>query len=256
MVLPLNDVLPRHHDPRLDWNPRLDERSRLFGVGEVVQTQEDVLKLWTPGTTLDQGSEGACVGFGWTGEAMSSPMPCYGVPELVGNSYGRGVYTRCKQIDEWDGEDYEGTSVLAGAKVMRERGIIGSYRWAFSMEDIRNALIALGPVVIGIPWYNSMYYTDDRGQVIVDPDSGLAGGHCLLLNGYSPRRRWYERVTGYSYHQSARWKNSWGDGYGFKGTDGVRNGHGWVKWSDLEVLIGPWGREACIPMDRKIVRIA
>jgi len=254
MTLPLDNLLPKE-DPRLDWNPRLDERSLRFASATLIDKQPEVERLWKSGPVLDQGSEGACVGFGWTGEGLSSPYPHHSANVDNANAYALSVYRRAKQIDEWDGENYDGTSVLAGAKVMIEKGAIGSYWWAFSMEDIRSAVIALGPVVIGVPWYNSMYSTRDDGWVDVDVDSGLAGGHCLFLSGYRPRMRFYVPGGGYEYHRVFRWRNSWDEQYGYMTQTGYRNGNGWITYDQLAKLFELYGTEACVPMARKTFRI-
>lgn len=243
-------------DPRLDWNPRLDERSRRFAISTLVPVQPEVRKLWTPGPLFDQGREGACVGFAWTGELCASPCPDYTVPQTTGNQYASAYYRRCKQIDEWEGEDYSGTSVLAGAKVGRERGAWESYYWCFNMEDVRNAVISTGPVVIGVPWYRSMYRTADNGLVTVDKDSGLAGGHAILLTGYHPNLRLNQNGR-YQYLRAFRWRNSWGGAYGYLNTrTGQRNGNGWIAYAQLEELFTMWGTEACIPVNRRPVRIS
>ena len=251
---PLDDLLPKT-DTRLDWNPRLDERSRKFNIRQALATQPEVNKLWSSGPVIDQGHEGACVGFGWTGELMASPMPDYDVPEHVANRYALGWYNRAKQIDEWDGVDYDGTSVLAGAKVGKERGAFDGYYWAFDMEAIRNAVIAAGPVVIGVPWYNSMYDTAANGLVTVDTASGLAGGHCLVLTGYRHHMRFIVNHK-YEYKRVFRWRNSWGRSYGvLNSSTGLSNGNGWITYDDLSNLFEMWGTEACIPVGRHRINI-
>jgi hypothetical protein len=90
----------------------------------------------------DQGQEGACVGF-----AISRAMSL-----LNRERYdARWLYKEAQRIDEWAGEDYDGTSVRAGLDVVRERGHRNVYRgvtrpvhaengivrnrWATSVED-------------------------------------------------------------------------------------------------------------------------
>lgn len=224
----------------LDRVPRFDERSRSYGVAEAIAAVEPKKKYWTPGTVLDQGSEGACVGFGWTTELIASPKP-FTISETVGNQYALGIYNRAKQIDEWDGENYSGTSVLAGAKVLKERGYLGEYRWAFTTEQVRDALISEGPVVIGIHWFENMYETLPNGLVVIGGNK--VGGHCITLTGYNPRAR----LAGEKgYHEGFRWKNSWGTSYGIKG-------FGFIKIEDLDSLLKDDG-EACVPMNRNKVR--
>jgi hypothetical protein len=61
----------------------------------------------------DQGNEGACVGFGISRLASFLNSKLYDA---------RWLYHEAQKVDEWPGEDYEGTSVRAGLDVLRTRG--------------------------------------------------------------------------------------------------------------------------------------
>ena len=197
-----------------------------------------VRKVWDEGTILDQGSEGACVGFAWTGELLAEPAAPKTQPSAeYANKLASVFYHDAKKVDEWPGENYDGTSVLAGAKVMHARGLIGEYRWCFSIKDVRNALIEEGPVVIGIPWFDGMYETDSNGVVQISGD--LAGGHAIVLTGYDPQFK-IGNVT----EEHFKWTNSWGDDYGIDGS-------GWISRRNLEFLLAQSG-EACVPMQRQV----
>jgi hypothetical protein len=230
----------------LDWVPRYDERSRDHRVRSFLREYPnvpDTARTWRPGFVLDQGREGACVGFGWTGELIGSPSPDPYVLATGATTYARSVYREAQQIDEWEGENYEGTSVLAGAKVVQRTGLIGGYKWAFTIEEVRDAIITMGPVVIGVNWYSDMYDTDKHGVVKIGGD--LVGGHCLFVYEYHPRKRlpgdWFGR------HRVFRWRNSWGLHYGIGGS-------GYIHYDDLARLLREGG-EACVPVDRKMVRL-
>lgn len=225
-------------EPRkFGWRSEHDERSKNFPIRDVIREGiVPVKKMWDEGTVLDQGQEGACVGFGWTGEYLAQPAaPAKQPSQAAGNVFAASVYRDAKKIDEYPGENYDGTSVLAGAKVMMSKGFIKSYRWCFSIADIRDAIIQEGPVVIGIPWKDGMYQTDANG--IVKVSGKLVGGHCILLTGYDPAMK-----IGSRKHEVFRWRNSWGTGYGV-------NGSGYIKASDLAKLLKTEG-EACVPIGR------
>lgn len=224
---------------KLDWKSQHDERSREYDIRSILRAGvKPVLKMWDEGIVLDQGSEGACVGFGWMGEFLSQPAAPLPQPAVAATQrYAQDVYQTAKTIDEFPGEAYEGTSVLAGAKVMKERGFITSYRWAFKIEDIRDAIIQEGPVVIGIPWKEGMYETDANGIVKVSGKN--VGGHCLVLTGYDPAMK-----IGTRKYEVYRWRNSWGNDYGV-------NGSGYVKATDLAKLLRVTG-EACVPIGRQV----
>lgn len=103
------------------------------------------LKSWW--RFYDQGNEGACVGFG-TCRALT----------LVNRARydGFSLYHEAQRIDEWPGEDYDGTSTRAGLDVARKEGawrvragkITGPFakdgilenRWGATMEDVAAAL--------------------------------------------------------------------------------------------------------------------
>jgi hypothetical protein len=221
----------RPQDRVLDWKPRFDERSRNFRLTVEVEPAR-VRRLWRQGIVLNQGAEGACVGFGWTGTELNGPQYPVQPPRAVATATALRRYNEAKTIDEWPGEAYSGTSVLAGAKVMQTDGVISEYRWCFGIADVRRALLTHGPVVIGVPWYSEMYETRIDGTVKMGGE--LVGGHCLFLNGYHPAKL----VNG-TPREMFRWRNSWGSSYGI-------NGSAWIATDDLASLLADQG-ESCIP---------
>lgn len=96
---------------------------------------------------MDQGSEGACVGFGSTRAMMLLNRRRYDA---------RWLYHEAQKIDEWPGEEYDGTSVRAGMDVLRLEGHrrvrgthtgtidpaegISENRWARSVEEVMACL--------------------------------------------------------------------------------------------------------------------
>jgi hypothetical protein len=224
-------------DPRLDWRPFHDPRSKAFPVRDALWPFGDPReRMWSPGpAVLDQGREGACVGFAWAAELAASPFRTPGIDD----AFAHDLYQEAQVRDEWPGEDYEGTSVLAGAKAAQARGYIGGYRWAFSIDELRDAVINLGPAVIGIPWRDGMY--DTRPSGLLDVTGRIVGGHAILVRGYHPRMRirgegWFRR------HDVFVLRNSWGEGYG-------KHGDAYVRTEDLAALLANEG-EACIPLSR------
>lgn len=234
-------------DTRLGWVSEHDSRSLDYPVRAVLPTEiEQRPKQWRPSRfVLDQGREGACVGFGWTNELIGSPRPDPTATMTKSRSYASDLYRRAQRVDQWPGEEYEGTSVLAGAKIVHSDEHIGTYRWSLSIEDLRDTILTLGPVVIGIPWHESMYQTRPSG--LVEVDGWQVGGHCLLVYGYHPGMR----IVGEDWHaryRVFRWRNSWGPSYG-------KNGNGLIRYEDLRDLLRTWG-EACIPDQRRLVRLS
>lgn len=182
-------------------------------------------------TILNQGNTGTCVGHGWKGLLVSGPA-VHGVaapPSAV------DIYCEAIVLDEWTDNDGDcaakqfGTSVRAGAKALQKRGLINEYLWAFDSDTALQWLIQHGPLVVGTTWYNSMSTPDTRGYLVVDPASGVAGGHCYLVIGYSLERNAFRVV------------NSWGPGWG-------QHGRVWVWKPDLAKLIKDDG-ECCMSLD-------
>lgn len=233
-------------DPRLGWVSEHDERSRAYPVRSVLPVSiEERPKQWRQKkVALDQGREGACVGYAWTQELTGSPRPDPYVDVPTASTYARQVYRRAQRIDQWPGEAYEGTSVLAGAKIVQQDTHIGEYRWAFGIDDVRDTILTLGPVVIGIPWYSGMY--DTRPSGLVDVSGSQVGGHALVVYGYHPGMRIYGEDW-HARYRVFRWRNSWGPSYG-------KNGNGLIRYEDLRDLLAGWG-EACIPDKRRMVRL-
>lgn len=234
-------MIIRPEDRVLDWVPFHDPRSKNFSLRSILSAPVRKRPVfWKEGSVLDQGREGACVGYGWTAELLAEPFTPNPEPLVAAaESYATLTYKRAQKIDEWPGEDYEGTSVLAGAKIMQQDGQITSYRWCFGTWDVRDAVITQGPVVLGVPWYSGMYRTKRDGVVTIEGD--LVGGHCLIVTGYDPSYM----INGKA-HEVFRWRNSWGTSYGIKGS-------GIITFKDLHSLLIQGG-EACVPEGRNTPR--
>lgn len=223
----------RHGGRTFDWVARHDERSRDFAAARLVPVAPTKAVWWTGGLVLDQGQEGSCTGHGVTGEYLASPVRGRVPDAQAGHELAVQMYLRARQLDHATAADGEGASVNSAMKAGRERGWWDSYHWAFGVEDVKKALL-LGPVVIGINWYDAMYETDANGIVRVDGD--VVGGHCLLVTGWSP-----------SYGRSGevfRWRNSWGQGYG-------KAGNGYVPVAAFDRLLSEQG-EAAVPTGRHL----
>lgn len=221
-----------------DWRPNHDPQSRNYPIPTLATNRIRPTSLYwgNPNTILDQGQEGACVGFAWTNKLLALPIKTQ-IP--TPNNFARNIYQQAQKIDEWPGENYSGTSVLAAAKIVKNLGYISEYRWAFTIEDILNALAHIGPVVLGIPWCSNMYKTTPQGQVTIGGTK--VGGHAILATGYGPRtilinNQPIETLT-------IRWRNSWGPTYGI-------NGDAHITTTDLQQLLKDGG-EACIPIAKK-----
>ena len=233
-------------EPRtLDRLVQFDPKSRDFPIRELVGNQIPRSYTWRCDTWLDQGSEGACVGFGWSHELAARPVV---LP--VTNESALGIYNEARKVDEWPGEDYSGTSVLAGAKVLNSLFLMDEYRWGFNIQDVILAIGHTGPGVFGINWWSGMFKMDSAG--FLRREGYVAGGHAIL--GHAVRLVW-KPGTSITARQSASWydfldtdlsyigvHNSWGKDWGF-------NGEAKISITDVVELLKDQG-EFCIPVRR------
>jgi len=205
-------------DPRLDRRVEFDERSRAFAVKPPSPTRTLRSYTWTVGVWLDQGQQGACAGYSRAHHIAARPAP-----RPMTDADAKALYRRARQIDDWPGESYEGTSVLAAAKAAQERGLINGYSWSFGIEQLAAGIGYDGCAVIGIDWLEKMENADDRGYIHATGQT--MGGHAILCNAVDVRARTF-----------TLW-NSWGPSWAVGGAARI-------SWSDLEMLLHRQG-EAC-----------
>jgi hypothetical protein len=201
-----------------------DPRSRSYDVRGIVDRTQPRSYTWRVGAWLDQGREGACVGFAWAHEIAARPKVHDVTPQLATT-----IYHEARKIDPWPGENYDGTSVLAGVKVAQRLGYFHEYRWAFSLQDALTVVSRHGPAVIGVNWYSGMWDTDANGYI--RPTGSVVGGHAIVLNGVNVKGRY------------ATLHNSWGPRWGV-------NGSARITWDDLGRLLDERG-EVCVPVVRR-----
>ncbi len=160
-------------------------------------------KEWICPVTLDQGSEGACVGFAgahWFGSERFI--------QKVTTKIARMFYKGAQKCDEWAGENYEGTSVNGLIKYLQSKGYIKGCRWIRTMDELKRTLSLYGPVIVGCEWREGCFDPDREGFITFSGE--LRGGHATEWRGWN-------REEGYFIIQQ-----SWGDDHGIKGTVKMR----------------------------------
>jgi len=210
-------------DPRLDRIPQFDDRSRMYGVRELVPSKKKPRsKFWRCRLHFDQGTEGACVGFANGHELAAKPAEVPS-PPLSDRFCRESIYWEAQRIDDYEGgaypgatPQYEGTSVLAGAKVLKALGAIKEYRFSFGLDDLILGVGYFGPAVMGTLWYSGMYRPDRNGHIHVSGD--IRGGHSYLVVGVDVRRHRF------------RIRNSWGRTWG-------DDGEAWISFKDMLRLL-------------------
>jgi len=205
-------------DPRLARIEQFDERSKNYRItaqaGPEIRT-----RAWPCSRHLDQGSEGACVGFGISHGLIAQP-----VTRKLDASSAINLYYEAQKIDSIPGGSYpgavphaDGTSVLAGMKAARAAGYVESYYWGFSLTDLLTGLSNHGPAVLGLRWFEGMRQPDENGYI--HPTGRQVGGHCILCKALDVGR---ERVTLH---------NSWGPAWGVAGDC-------YLSFDELASLVG------------------
>lgn len=205
-----------------------DDRDQLYQIASLLpkETSHKTYKYWwTNGWWGDQGNTPHCVAYSWTHWLAAGPITQkhsrpngqapYDVVEL---------YNNAQKVDQWVGEDYDGTSVRAGASILKKTGFIKSYSWAWDIDTTINAVLTLGPVVVGTYWKYDMFFPNKNG--LITATGRNMGGHAYLLDGVNTKTKMF------------RIKNSWGKNWG-------KNGFAYISFDDMETLINLNG-EICL----------
>ena len=223
-------------DPRFDRLIEFDEKSREFPIRTILEAKKPRSYTWRCTTNLDQGPDGACVGFGEGHGLLARPAEVKGI---VDDRYAKRVlYWEAQKVDMWEGGSYpgarpfyEGTSVLAGMKVGKTLGWYDSYRWAFGIQDLILGVGYNGPAIIGTYWTEDMFDTDSKGYI--HASGKVAGGHCTLVRAVSIKKK---RLT---------IRNSWGKVWG-------NDGDCYISFDDMDKLLKMDGEAAfCLHRHRK-----
>lgn len=237
----------RIEDPR-DYNYRIENMLDHMRTPRIARaasdddpdTYEDHQYWWDLAEFSNQGRTPHCVSHAWIHWLEDGPKTHFYPdrdkdPEYLDSNDNplldhEEFYNRCQKRDRWDGEAYAGTSVRAGAKILKDMGLISEYRWTWNLDTLVDTLLHVGPVVAGTRWYKDMFYPDDNGVISVG--GRQVGGHAYVLNGVSQEK---EMIRG---------KNSWGRGWGDKGRF-------LISFSDMRRLINENG-EICLATETSL----
>jgi hypothetical protein len=230
----------------LGRRPEFDERSRSFAGVDLLPRRAAAGQIrgraWRIVDTFDQSKPLvnvpnwdaiACTGFSCGYDLIASPAPAKWItPEVC-----FAIYQRAKTLDDWPGENYEGSSVLAAAKAATEMGYIGEYHWAFGIDDALQCLSWLGPIVVGTDWLNSMFEPQPNGLIEVNGEkTDVAGGHAYMFRSIILNRNTQAELLGKGVRirnntPLLRLHQSWGK------TWGINNGEALMWADDLEKLL-------------------
>jgi len=198
-----------------------DGRDRRFAIRAQSSTRK--ARTWTDTSpVLDQGATSECVGHAWAHWLSNNPVKQF--------LRATGIYELAKYRDEWRGEQYDGTSVRAGASVLKSLGMISEYRWATTLDSLIYALLEEGPVVVGTDWYEGMSKPAKiRDRYELQIGGRNQGGHAWLISSIDTT------VERFGMKQS--WGLKWAD-----------DGRAFVSFQTMDRLLRAQG-EACLAIE-------
>lgn len=177
------------------------------------------------GGPFDQGATSSCTGNAAAGAMNTAPLYTPG-RRILTEQDALTVYELATTLDSIPGSyppDDTGSSGLAVAKALQQKGLISGYRHAFSLAEALQALQA-GPVIAGIDWYQGFDSPNPAG--VVEIAGEVRGGHEIEILGYERAAVPLDALVVF--------ENSWGVGYGV-------NGRGKMSVRTLGVLLDAQG---------------
>lgn len=190
---------------------------------------------WDDGWWGDQGNTSECTAYSWTHWVEDNLLNSDTFSKLAHPLWDmNSFYHKLQLNDGIPGTNYQGSTVRAGAKVLKGMGLLEEYRWAANIDEMVNCLLTIGPMVVGTTWYNDMF-NPAEGSYIVHPTGGSAGGHAYMINGVSVSKKLF------------RIKNSWGRSWGDRG-------HAYISFDDFNKLL-LLGGDACVAIAAKVANV-
>ncbi|HXG49296.1 MAG TPA: C1 family peptidase [Methylomirabilota bacterium] len=200
------------------------------------------LKSWSRSRppVLDQGREGACTGFGLAAVAHFLLTRRKVHPDKTRVS-ARMFYEMAQRYDEWEGEDYSGSSARGAMKGWHKHGVCSDRLWPYAADPAQEGtltperafdalqrplgayfrvnhrdLVAMHSALaeVGILYATAFVHegwANVRGNGVIERHPTRTGGHAFAIVGYDAHGFWLQ--------------NSWG-------TDWGRGGFARVSYDD------------------------
>lgn len=175
------------------------------------------------GLILDQGEEGACTGFGLACVVNYLRWRQMGMPKTMEGVSTRMLYTFARRYDEYEGENYEGSSCRGAIKGWFNHGVCGESDWPYddpaarprygyaqraariplgvyfrvelkSITDLQAAIQQVGAIYVsaythegwdGLPRKATLKGHSDLPVIPFDGRPSQTGGHAFALVGFN-----------------------------------------------------------------------
>ena len=222
-------LIPEHDAKvggRLGRHIHFDERSRAFPV-PLLKTAKIVTRTWTRTIQpFNQGDTGSCTGNAAVGVICTEPFRRKG--RHYGQKLARSVYSIATKLDAIQGTwppDDTGSTVLAAMKALKKLRLSKGYEWCFGLDDVLKTLSTVGPVEVGVNWYEGFDKPTKTGLVKVK--GAVRGGHAFEILGVDVKTK------------TVIAENSWGTDYGVDGRFSF-------SWKDLDRLLEESGEASTV----------
>lgn len=219
---------------RLGRHLHHDARSLGFRAVPAGEAAPTISHVWKRESVFDQGQLGSCTGNAVVGVASATQF------RQKGHRYNEAlavkVYELATTLDTIPGSyppDDTGSTGLDACKAVVQLGAALAYRWAFGVDELAATCARIGPCAVGTDWHEGMDNPDAHG--LVSASGKIRGGHEYEVIGWhgdtslgAPEARVFEC------------QNSWGKGWGVKGTGG-KGGRFFVPYADMANLLAAGG---------------
>lgn len=134
------------------------------------------------GLILDQGQEGACTGFGLACVINYLRWRSAGMPEKLESVSPRMLYKFARRYDEYEGENYDGSTCRGALKGWYHNGVCLESRWPYGTGD--DALPIAGWDVDSIERTLGVYYRINP-QAITDLQAAIYEVGAVYVSSYT-----------------------------------------------------------------------
>lgn len=195
-------------------------------------------RAYADGPLLDQGNTPRCVGFSARGFLDGAPLMTKGGPSAG------DIYVGAQLLDEWPGENYDGTSVRAAMKYLCAQKEVSSYVWGQTVEAAIEWMNGgYGTCLVGTNWYAEMSDVDKDG-FMREPAPSMS----TPIGGHAWRWIWYDAKK-----KGILMRNSWGTDFGILKA-GVGSGYAYVRLDFARRLLAEDG-EVAAPTEVKVAAV-